>query len=231
MTKPSSKEKAASWPALRTGLPGRLLSAIALAATLVLAPLLTFSEATIKSILDRWLSQCLLVIETSAADESKTALVRLHAFGAVPSELPLSFVLNQDAFERISLVNHVEAPATGGETNLLVHPQANQNCPGELCQQQSAGGDRLTLRIKPFGSNYLYQFRVRSTSGLSDIAKLKVYVQPRGSDSVGCRVEQASLTNLVARQGKIVQIALLFVAAVVLTLLLGYLKRAKGESA
>jgi hypothetical protein len=229
-TKGREKGTAAARTAVDKRFPARLLTAIAIATATVLAPLLAFSEATIKSILDRWLSQCLVVVDL-AQHGSDAPMARLYAYGNLPAEIPITFVVDQGQIDRISLVNHVEQATTAVDANLLVHPQANQRCPGALCPESQTSAERMTLRIKPFGSNYLYQLRVLTTPALQSLDDLKAYVQPRAADTMQCRVEKATPANYLARQPKLVQIAILFGAVVLLTLLMAYLKKPKGDEA
>ena len=206
---------------------GRVGKAIAIAGVVFVAPLLAFSETTIKGILDRWLGQCIAVIVISQ-DGAEAPIVRLYTFGNMPSSLPLTFSASQGVIDRISLINQVEQETAGSsEPNLLVHPLANQRCPGDLCPEQSTSAEKLTVRLKPVGTNYLYQFRVLTSKAL-EANQLKVYVKPLQDDAIACRVERATLANYVARQPKQVQLVMLFVAVVVLTLLLGFLNRKTG---
>lgn len=206
---------------------GRFGTAIAIASVLFVAPLLAFSETTIKGILDRWLTQCIAVIVISQ-NEAEAPIVRIHTFGEMPPSLPLTFSANQGVIDRVSLVNQVEQETTGvTESNLLVHPLANQRCPGDLCPEQSFSAEKLTVRLKPVGTNYIYQFRVLTSKALT-AEQLKVYVKPLQDEAIVCRVERATLSNYVARQPKQIQLAMLFASVVILTLFLGYLKRHTG---
>lgn len=61
---------------------------------------------------------------------------------------------------RITLLNHVEQATVPSDPNLLVHPLANQRCPGELCPEQFIGAERVTVRLRPVTSSFLFQLRV-----------------------------------------------------------------------
>jgi hypothetical protein len=111
----------------------------------------------------------------------------------------------------------------------LVHALANQRCPGDLCPEQNSSAEKLTVRLKPVGTNYLYQFRVLTSKAL-DGNQLKVYIKPLQDETIACRVERATLSNYAARQPKQVQLVMLFVAVVILTLFLGYLRRKTGDT-
>lgn len=208
-------------------LAGRFGKAAALVGTLVVVPLIAFSESTIKSIVDRWLSQCIIVIAVSQHD-AEAPIVRLHTFGEMPPALPLTFAADQGLIDRISLVNHVEQETTNTDPNLLVHPLANQRCPGDLCPDTNVASEKLTVRIKPVSANYVYQLRVLATPPLTG-AQLKVYVKPLQDEPMGCRVERATISNFIARQPKQMQLALLFIGLVALTLILGYLRQKSGD--
>lgn len=198
-------------------------AAVAVAATLVLAPLLAFSETTVKGILDRWLSQCVLVLD-SQMDANGAIVVRLHTFGEMPKSLPITVVARSGKIDRVTLLNHVEQGTATGEPNLLVHPQANQRCPGALCEDQPSAAERLTLRISPMSPNYLYQLRVLTSDVLSH-EELSTYVRPLKGDSVACRVERATIANFVARQPREIQLLIFSMGVVVATLLIAFLRR------
>jgi len=214
-----------SFSRLRQVVESRIGTAIIFAAMTVVAPLLAFSETTIKGMVDRWLSQCFAVIETTQEDSA--AIVRLFTFGDTPTSLPLTFAVDRGLVDRVSLVNHVETAPTGTQANLLVHPLANQRCPGDLCPNVINPTGRLTIRLKPVTANYLYQFRV-VTNPAVEASDVKVYVRPLQNEDITCRVEQATAFNYVARQSKQIQLLLLFLGVVVLTLLVGYFKERRG---
>jgi hypothetical protein len=213
---------------LRRVIAGPVGTAIAVASVIFVAPLLAFSETTIKGILDRWLSQCIAVIDITQ-DAAEAPIVRLYTFGEMPSSLPLTFAANQGVSDRVGLINQVEQETTGSEPNLLVHALANQRCPGDLCPEQNSSAEKLTVRLKPVGTNYLYQFRVLTSKAL-DGNQLKVYIKPLQDETIACRVERATLSNYAARQPKQVQLVMLFVAVIILTLFLGYLRRKTGDA-
>lgn len=196
--------------------------AVAIAATLVLAPLLAFSETTIKGILDRWLSQCVVVLD-ARAESNGAVLVRIHTFGDMPKSLPITIVAKTGLVERVSLLNHVEQGSASSETNLLVHPQANQRCPGALCEEQPVAAERLTIRISPMSPNYLYQLRVLTSNSLKP-EDINTYVRPLRDDQVTCRVERAAASNFVARQPRELQLLIFSIGFVVATLLVGLLR-------
>lgn len=206
-----------------TEIRSKVGAAVALSVTLVLAPLLAFSETTIKGILDRWLSQCVVVVDSNT-DVDGAALIRIYTFGDMPNSLPLTVVARTGKVERITLLNHVEQGTAKGESNLLVHPQANQRCPGALCEDQPSPAERLTLRIVPMSSNYLYQLRVL-TSDLLGGEDISAYVRPLKGDSVACRVELTNAANFVARQPKLVQLLIFSLGVVVISLLVSLLRR------
>lgn len=205
---------------------GKVGAAIAVAATLVVAPLLAFSETTLKSILDRWLSQCSVVVDITQ-DGTEAPIVRLHSFGDMPSSLPLTFAAGKGLIERVSLLNHVEQETTSAEPNVLVHPLANQRCPGDLCPETGEASEKLTVRIKPVTPNYVYQFRVlfKEREGNN---KLKVYVKPLLDEIIACRVETTTFSNYFARQSRIIQVIILFFGVVTFTLLLVFLRNRTG---
>jgi hypothetical protein len=206
-----------------------LAAAVALAATLVLAPLLAFSETTVKGILDRWLSQCVLVLDSETRADG-AVMIRLHTFGEMPKTLPITVVARTGKVDRITLLNHVEPSPTRAETNLLVHPQANQRCPGALCDDQPVAAERLTFRITPMSPNYLYRFNVL-TSDLLSHEHLTAYVRPLKGEEVICRVERATLANFVARQPRETQLLIFSIGVVLVTLLITYLRRKpEGEN-
>lgn len=215
-------------PSAFAALRDQVGAAIAVAATLVLAPLLAFSETTVKGILDRWLSQCVLVLD-SQMDSNGAVVVRLHTFGEMPKTLPVTLVASSGKIERVTLLNHVEQGTAKEEPNLLVHPQANQRCPGALCEDQPSAAERLTVRISPMSPNYLYQLRVLTSDVLSD-ENVSAYVRPLKGDSVACRVERATAANFVARQPREIQLLIFSLGVVVVTLLIAFLRRKpKGE--
>ena len=201
----------------------KLGAAVAVAATLVLAPLLAFSETTVKGILDRWLSQCVVVIDSQIGAEG-AILVRLHTFGEMPPALPITVVAKTGTVDRVTLMNHVEQGTAGSEPNLLVHPQANQRCPGALCEEEPGPAERLTLRITPMSSNYLYQLRVL-TSDVLGHQDLSTYVRPLKGDAMTCRVERATASNFVARQPRVVQLLIFSMGVVLVTLLINFVRR------
>ncbi|MDP3752645.1 MAG: hypothetical protein Q8Q98_12385 [Polaromonas sp.] len=205
----------------------RLVAPVLLTATLVVAPLLAFSESTVRSIVDRWLSQCIVVVDSSQRS-TEAPIIRIHTFGEMPASLPLTFATDEGQIDQISLINHVEQETTRIEANLLVHPLANQRCPGDLCPAQTIGAEKLTIRLKPVSPNYLYQLRILTTPAVSE-DRIKVYVRPLQGEAMPCRVERATLANYVARQSKLVQLVLLSVGVVLLALVMGYLRRPKGD--
>ncbi|UUZ70082.1 hypothetical protein LP416_13325 [Polaromonas sp. P2-4] len=206
----------------------RVAIAVSLGVALVVGPLLTFTEATLKGIMDRWLAQCVIVIEKSQR-AAEPPLVRLHMFGDMPESLPLTFSANAGLIERISFLNHVEQNSIPSSSNLLVHHLASQRCPGDLCPETTDPGEKMTVRLNTVSPNYVYQFRVLITE-LSNPDNLKVYVLPRASDKIQCRVEDASIANFFARQIRTTQVFILFLGVVIFTLLLGYLRKPNEAS-
>lgn len=207
---------------------GKLGTAIAIAAALVVVPLLAFSETTLKGILDQWLSQCIVVIDITQ-DGREAPIVRLHSFGEMPESLPLTFAASKGLIERISLLNHVEQDTAPSEPNVLVHPLANQRCPGDLCPDTSEPSEKLTVRIKPVSPNYVYQFRVLFKDPAAH-NQLKAYVKPLLDEKIACRVETVTIFNFVARQPRVIQVLVFFLGVVVFTLLLGYFRPRTGAS-
>jgi hypothetical protein len=212
---------------LRQPLVRKLANAIAVASVLVVAPFLAFSETVLKSILDRWLSQCTVVLEVTQ-DGAEPPLVRLYSFGDMPDALPLTFSSASGVIERVSLLNHVEQETISSEPNVLVHPLANQRCPGDLCPDTAVASEKLTVRVRPITPNYVYQFRV-ILSKPSANSHIKVYAKPLLQEKIGCRVETANLSNYFARQPRLQQLLLLFVFVVGLTLIVNYLRSRSGE--
>lgn len=204
---------------------------LAMAIVLIVAPLLTFSESTIKNIIDRWLSQCIIIYDKKN-DESGAILIQLYAYGSMPSSLPITMVTKSGGtINRISFVNQVEQATAPDDNNLLVHPLAGQRCPGELCPEVSATSksERLTMRIHPVTSNYLYQLRVVTAKAVTP-QEINVYSRPLQGEGFVCRVESASLANYFSRQSPGYQIFLLTCLFVVVSFLLGVIKdRFKGE--
>jgi hypothetical protein len=205
---------------------GKVGAAIALATTLVGAPLLAFSETTLKSIIDRWLSQCTVVVDITREDK-EAPIVRLHLFGDMPESLPLTFAAGKGLIERVSFLNHVEQETTSSDPNVLVHPLANQRCPGDLCPDTVEASEKLTVRIRPVSPNYVYQFRVLFKDSDAQ-TELKAYIKPLRDEKIACRVETATLSNFLARQSRGFQVLILFIGVVVLILVLGYLRSHTG---
>jgi len=201
-------------------------TAVALSTTLVLAPLLAFSETTVKGIIDRWLSQCVVVFDSQAGADGGV-LVRIHTFGEMPKTLPITLVAKAGQIERITLLNHIEQGTAKGEPNLLVHPQANQRCPGALCEEQPIAAERLTIRVTPMSPNYFYQLRVL-TSEVLNHEDLSIYVRPLKGDNMACRVERATVANFVARRPREIQLLIFSLGVVVVTVLITLL-RSKPE--
>lgn len=207
---------------------GKFGAALAVAAMLVVGPLLAFSETTLKGIMDRWLSQCTVVIDVNQ-DDTEAPIVRLHSFGEMPESIPLTFAAGKGLIERVSLLNHVEQDTTPSESNILVHPLANQRCPGDLCPDTSEPSEKLTIRIRPVSPNYVYQFRVL-LGDRDPQRQLKAYVKPLLDEKVECRVETTTVSNFVARQTRGVQILIFFVGVIFLSLALGFFRRRTGAS-
>lgn len=206
---------------------GRLGVSIAIAAAIVVVPLLAFSETTLKSMLDQWLTQCTVVVVVNQQG-AEAPIVRLYSFGDMPESLPLTFAADNGLIERVSLVNHVEQETTT-DPSILVHPLANQRCPGDLCPDTSEPSEKLTVRIRPVSPNYVYQLRVLFTNPVAP-SNLKVYVKPLLEEKIACRIETATLSNFFARQPRGTQVLFLFLGVVVFTLLLGYLRPRSGGS-
>jgi hypothetical protein len=190
--------------------------------------LLAFSETTIKGIMDRWLSQCIVVFEVSS-DKTGAALIRVHTFGEMPESLPVTMTARDAVITRITLLNHVEQETALQEPNLLVHPLANQRCPGDLCPDQAMAAERLTVRIRPATPNYLFQLRLL-TQPTTKPADISAYSRPLKSEKLSCRIEKATTANYIARQPKGIQIALLAAGVFVMTLILGFLRPKSKES-
>ncbi|MBI5722080.1 MAG: hypothetical protein HZC37_30780 [Burkholderiales bacterium] len=207
----------------------RIGAAVAVTATLFLAPLLAFSETTIKGIMDRWLSQCVVVLAVSS-DATGAALVRVHTFGEMPEALPVTVTARDAVITRITLLNHVEQATAEGDPNLLVHPLANQRCPGDLCPDHPIAAERLTVRIRPATPNYLFQLRVL-TLPVAKPEDIAAYSRPLQGERLTCRVERATTANYIARQPKEMQIALLSLGVLVMTLVLGALRQKPKEVA
>lgn len=201
---------------------GKIGTAMAVAATFVIAPLLAFSETTLKSILDRWLAQCTVVIDITQ-NNTDASIVRLHSFGDMPDSLPLTFAAGDRLIDRISFLNHVEQKTTSNEPNVLVHPLANQRCPGDLCPDTSEASEKLTIRIKPVSPNYVYQFRV-VVKDPDTHTQLKAYIKPLLDEKIACRVETTTFSNYLARQSRGTQLLILFFCVVIFTLVLSYLR-------
>jgi hypothetical protein len=206
---------------------GKLVPPIAIASILVIGPLLAFSETTLKSIMDRWLSQCIVVVEM-AQKEAESPIVRLYSFGNMPESLPLTFATDKGLIERVSLLNHVEQGTAFSDPNLLVHPLANQRCPGDLCPDTGEPSEKLTIRLKPISTNYVYQLRVilRDQEVKN---QLKVYVKPLLDEKMDCRVEKTTIANYFPRQTGGVQIFLLFLVVIVATLIINWLRSRVGR--
>lgn len=201
--------------------------ALAVATTVVLGPLLAFSETTLRALLDRWLSQCIVVIDIRQLSND-APIVRIYTFGDLPPSLPLTFAASHGVIERVSLLNQVEQETTPDGLNLLVHPLANQRCPGDLCPDQTGSAEKLTVRLKPVGTNYSYQFRILASRAVT-ADQIRVYSRPLQEEVSSCRVESAAATNFLARQSPISQAMLLFIAVAGLTLVVGFVKRRIGE--
>lgn len=201
--------------------------ALSVSGAVVLGPLLAFSESTLRSILDRWLSQCVVVIEVEEPSE-EAPMVRIYMFGHPPPSLPLTFSANRGVIDRVSLINHVEQDLGRGEISLLVHPLANQRCPGDLCPEQTGSAEKLTVRLAPVETAYSFRFRVLTSMSLP-AEQLRVYSRPRQGDSMTCRVEKASAINYLARQSPGIQATLLFLVVAMLTLVLGFIRRGSGD--
>ena len=208
-------------------LRNRIGAAIAVTVTLFLAPLLAFSETTIKGIMDRWLSQCVVVFDVKG-DATGATLVRIHTFGEMPDSLPVTLTARHAVITRITLLNHVEQATAGSDPNLLVHPLANQRCPGALCPDQPIAAERLTVRLRPATSNYLFQLRVL-TLPVAQPHDVAVYSLPRQDEKITCRVEKATTANYIARQPKELQVAWLSLGVLILTLVLGSLRNKPKE--
>lgn len=205
---------------------GRFGTAVAIAATLVVGPLLAFSETTLKSVMDSWLSQCTIVVDIRQ-QSAEAPIVRLYSFGDMPKSLPLTFSTENGLIERVSFLNHIEQKTAMNDPNLLVHPLANQRCPGELCPDTIDPMEKLTIRVQPVSSNYVYQFRVLTSPPITP-SQLKVYVNPRLDEVIPCRVEATNVFNYFARQPRSIQALFLFLGIMVFTLLIGYLRDRSG---
>jgi hypothetical protein len=209
------------------GLVRGIAPAFALAAVVVVGSLLTFSETTLKGMLDGWLSQCIVVVDT-LHERNEAPTVRLYTFGAMPDSLPLTFSVESGLIERVSLLNHVEQGTTLSSLNVLVHPLANQRCPGDLCPETVTASEKLTVRIKPVSPNYVFQFRVL----LGDPAayrQLKVYIKPLLNETLSCRVEVSGFSNMLVRQSLLRQVLILATLVAAFAYILNYLRLRIGR--
>jgi hypothetical protein len=205
----------------------RPLKLLAASVLLVAAPLLAFGEATIKSLIDGWLSECLLVVESDRQSDGST-MVRLYPFGKMPASLPLTFSSSGALLERISFLHHVEQAPPTSITDLAVHPQAGQRCPGELCADHPDAFEKVTIRINSLTPNFVYRLRVLFKDHRSD-NQLRLYVLPKEIDRLECRVESASPTNYFARLSTAGRVATLSIAIPLLVVLVAWLRSAGGH--
>jgi hypothetical protein len=205
-----------TWSLLRS----HFLVAAAAVVVLIFVPFILVSEATIKKILDGWFNDCVLVFDLEVVTgRPNRLLVTGFAQGRFPTVLPVTFSARNAEISSIQLVNPVER-SSGTYDSLAVHPQANQTCPGQLCESQGnlPSSVYITVPLMDVHSSFSYQFRVDFSNAVRT-ENLRVFVQydPGLKEGV-CRVERAHVFNWffrLSKPGQFLFAVLMFICATV----------------
>ena len=207
---------------------------IVTAAIALLAPLLMLSESTYKSIIDRWIQDCRIVIEKKYIDASENTPqiveVELYAGGKTPKEITIVFSTEKKVIKQVRFERKIT------EQKLIVHPLAGGVCPGGIICVGIVDPKELysDIRIKltDFYPNFRYYFKVTMQPEYVNeqylLNNLDVYVHYKEklseNDIPLCRVEGASLFNLYFRSSDWMKFTLTALLLCALTAVVAVLK-------
>lgn len=197
---------------------------------IILTPFIALSESSIKSLIDAWLNQCIVVFEKESIPPNRVKVVG-HVSGKTPTSLPITFTAYDVLINRIKFSTDVDQSNVSSFANLALHPLTNAACPGTLCEilGDIPSSPKRTITLKDVSPEFLYQFVVEfDQAGAED--KLSIFIQydPGLKDGV-CRVEYANIFNYLARAtkwGKFWFMVLLFLS---LAVIIGAIRRFPKE--
>jgi hypothetical protein len=206
-----------------------LKKAIASVCLAVLAPVLLFSETSVKRVLDTWLDSCLVVIEkTQPKDKKGQVEVRAFVNGKAPAKLPLSFRSDELQIRQVGFTSLVAGHDQTPYTNLGLHPSTGQTCPGALCvgQRLGDGPEPVTnITLSDVNESFVYRFIVE-LGATGSPEKLQVYaIFDAGLKDGVCRVEEANVFNYLTRASKLTRFWLLVGVILLVTVVVTWLKR------
>lgn len=181
----------------------RLFIAMLSLAMIILTPFLVLSENTIKSLIDSWLKDCLVVIDTESLPPNKVR-VTAYVSGETLKKLPLTFTASDALINRIKFSPELGPNAHSAIDNLARHPLTNKTCPGALCEEfgRIPSAPILTITLGDISPQFLYTFVVELDRNATK-ENLATYVQyEEGLKDGVCRVERANIFNVLARASK-----------------------------
>lgn len=197
-----------------------IFGALASLAALALAA----SEGSLKSVVESWSGDCVIVVQKSITDHDKGTtifLVELFPSNAELSKLPITF---KTTGERLINVDFEKDTSRG---NYALHPDVNQGCPGGLCptSEDDIPVGEMELILNPFSTAFAYRFRITvndigndTVSSAEDLEVFATYAKPEeGKRFKPCRMELAEWYNVLAWANPGWRIAILIVLVLVLS--------------
>lgn len=212
-------------------LPRRAAVGVTSLLVIVLTPFLVFSENSIKTFIDSWLNDCLVVFETENIPPNKVKVLGYVSGKAAPPALPLTFTAHDVLINRIKFTTDVDRPNAGSSGSLALHPLTNAACPGSLCRELGSvpSSPKLTITLKDVSPQFVYNFSVEFDKPATK-EKLALFVQyDEGLNGGVCRVEYANVFNFLNRASKWTKFLLMAGLFLVVTVLIGYFRSAAKE--
>jgi hypothetical protein len=215
---------------------GRLLArriggVVASVAVIILAPFLLLSENTIKSSINSWLNDCVIVFEKESIPPNRVK-VTAYVSGKAPGTLPITFTAYDVLINRIRFATDVDRPDAGGFANLALHPLTNAACPGALCDELGniPSSPKLTFQISDISPEFRYVFSVEFDHPAGQ-DKLGIFVQfGEGLPGGICRVEYVNPFNYLIRATKLEKFGWMLILFVFVGTLIAYFKRFGKEN-
>lgn len=208
-------------PGVKRGIVIGLLSL----AVIVLTPFLALSENTIKSLIDSWLKDCIVVIDTESVPPNKVRVIA-YVSGEALKKLPLTFTASDALINRIKFSPERGPNDQSSIDNLARHPLTNKTCPGALCEDFGSipSAPILTITLGDISPQFLYIFLVELDRNATK-DNLATYVQyEEGLKDGVCRVERANIFNALARATKWQKFFVMVFIFVLLFVLLGVIR-------
>ena len=128
----------------------------------VVPTFLLFSQQQLKDSAERFLSDCLFVLDKERAQNGQI-LLTARLTGTVPKALPLVFEGDGAQINSIVFDDAFREGSESDPTDLGFHPLTGSVCPGPLCPEAGPSPDRLIfpITVTDLHRDFVYRFRVR----------------------------------------------------------------------